>query len=208
MRKILALLLLLPSFIIYAQDWSEINADLGISDSLINQREIRIYRSLNTTNYTSLFRMYETEPDAWTAVHYEHWATVEGVVEMKTEKTVLTSKHNMEYVYLNFLRSYILDLPDHDEIDWKLMERGKIELVERVTRRDEKPIKEWDLMRRLSVVMDGTGYYFQAKNPRKYNEFAFSNPFFYRDQYPKIDEPHYVCEIINIIRDEFGIWNE
>ena len=52
------------------------------------------------------------------------------------------------------------------------------------------------------------GYYFQTKNQHKSNEFNFGNPHFYRDKYPEIDEPKYVCEIIKIIRAEFGIWEE
>ena len=208
MRKIFAIILILSIGEIHAQDWSEINSDLGISDSLTYLTEIRIYQSVGTTNYTSVFRMYESEPDNWTAELYEHWLKVDGVMEMKTEKTKLVSKSEMEFVYLNLFRSFIFDLPNRSEISWKLAERGKIEKVERIRRRNEEPILKWEILSKQSMALDGTGYYFQAKNQQKTNEFDFGNPYFYRDKYPEIDEPKYVCEIIEIIREEFEIWKE
>lgn len=50
--------------------------------------------------------------------------------------------------------------------------------------------------------------FFRAKNLYKSNEFEFGNPFFYKDKYPEIDEPKYVCELIEIIRSEFEVWKE
>jgi len=208
MRKIFVILLILPFGEILAQNWSEINSDLGISDSLTHRREIRVYQSVGATNYTSVFRMYETDPDNWTAEFLEHWRKVDGVMEMKTEKTSLDSNSEMEFVYLNLFRSHIFDLPSINDISWKLVERGKIEKVERIRYRNEEPIMEWEILSTQSMPLDGTGYYFQTKNQHKSNEFNFGNPHFYRDKYPEIDEPKYVCEIIKIIRAEFGIWEE
>ncbi len=208
MRKIFAIILILSFGEILAQDWSEINSDLGISDTLTHLREIRIYQSVGTTNYTSVFRMYETEPANWIAELYGHWRKVDSVMEMKTEKTSLDSNSEMEFVYLNLFRSHIFDLPSRSDISWKLVERGKIEKVERIRRRNEEPILEWEILSKQSMALDGTGYYFQAKNQQKSNEFEFGNPYFYRNKYPEIDEPKYVCEIIEIIRTEFGIWEE
>ncbi|HAT65287.1 MAG TPA: hypothetical protein DCS66_11910, partial [Flavobacteriaceae bacterium] len=209
MKNILTSILILCFFGVNAQHWSEINSDLGISDTLNNPTEIRIYAGGGITNYTSLFRMYESEPDNWTAEFYEHWSKVDGAMEMKTQKKILNSKSEMEYVYLNLIRSYIFDLPNRSDISWKLMERGKIEKVEQFPKRKGKePIMKWEVLGKQSMALDGTGYYFIAKNPYKSNEFEFGNPFFYKDKYPEIDEPKYVCELIEIVRSEFQIWDE
>lgn len=208
MKKILTLILILCFVGVNAQHWSEINADLGISDTLNYPTEIRIYAGGGITNYTSLFRMYESEPDNWIAEFYEHWSKVDSTNELRTEKKILTSKCEMEYVYLNLFRSYIFDLPNRSAISWKLMERGEIKKVERIRRRGKESIMEYDISSKQSMALDGTSYYFKAKNPYKSNEFEFGNPFFYKDKYPEIDEPKYVCELIEIIRSEFEIWAE
>jgi hypothetical protein len=209
MRNILTSILILCFIGVNAQHWSEINTDLGISDTLNYPTEIRIYAGGGITNYTSLFRMYKSEPDNWTAEFHEHWSNVDGVMEMKTEKKLLTSKSEMEYVYLNLFRSYIFELPNRSEISWKLAERGIIEKKEqRYTSRNKETKMEWDILSKQSMALDGTSYYFRAKSPSKSNEFEFGNPFFYKDKYPEIDEPKYVCELIEIIRSEFEIWEE
>ena len=126
-----------------AQDLSSINADLKLTDSLTFPTEIRIYEGGGITNYSSLFRMYKDDSDNWITEFYEHWSRVDGVMEKKTEKRIVTSVSEMEYVYLNLIRSFIFDLPSRSEINWKLMERGDIQKVERRPRRkDEEPVME------------------------------------------------------------------
>jgi len=209
MRNILTSILILCFIGANAQHWSEINTDLGISDTLNYPTEIRIYAGGGITNYTSLFRMYKSESNNWTAEFHEHWSNVDGVMEMKTQKTLLTSKSEMEYVYLNLFRSYIFELPSRSEIDWKLAERGVIKKEEkRYSSKHKKTRTEWDILANKSIALDGTSYFFKAKNRYKSNEFEFGNPFFYKDKYPEIDEPKYVCELIEIIRSEFEIWEK
>ncbi|TXD80452.1 hypothetical protein ESY86_20640 [Subsaximicrobium wynnwilliamsii] len=209
MRNILTSILILCFIGVKAQHWSDINEDLGITDTLNYPTEIRIYAGGGITNYTSLFRMYKSEPDNWTSEFYEHWSNVNGVMEMKTQKKLLSSKSEMEYVYLNLFRSYIFELPNRSEIDWKLAERGVIKKEEkRYSSKHKKTRTEWDILTNKSTDLDGTSYFFKAKNRYMSNEFEFGNPFYYRDKYPEIDEPKYVCELIEIIRSEFEIWEE
>ncbi|NHF61624.1 hypothetical protein FK220_019925 [Flavobacteriaceae bacterium TP-CH-4] len=209
MRNILTSILILCFIEANAQHWSDINADLGISDSLYYPTEIRIYAGPGITNYTSLFRMYKNEYDKWTAEFYEHWSKVDSTSELKTEKTILNSKSDMEYVYLNLFRSYIFELPNRSEIDWKLSERGVIKKEERrYSSKHKKTRTEWDILSKKSAALDGTSYFFRVKNRYKTNEFEFGNPFFYNEKYPEIDEPKYVCELIEIIRSEFEIWKK
>lgn len=131
MRNILTSILILCFIGANAQHWSDINADLGITDTLYYPTEIRIYAGGGITNYTSLFRMYKSESDNWKAEFYEHWSKVDSTSELKTSKKILNSKSEMEYVYLNLFRSYIFELPNRSEIDWKLSERGVIKKEER-----------------------------------------------------------------------------
>jgi hypothetical protein len=209
MKNILTSILILYFIGANAQHWSEINADLGIADTLNYPTEIRIYAGGGITNYTSLFRMYKSESENWTAEFYEHWSKVDSTNELKTAKKILNSKSEMEYVYLNLIRSYIFDLPNRSEIRWKLAERGIIKKEEkRYSSKHKKTKAEWDIWTSKSTAIDGTSYYFKAKSSNKSNEFEFGNPFYYKEKYPEIDEPKYVCELIEIIRSEFEIWEE
>lgn len=209
MRNILTSILIFCYIGVNAQHWSEINADLKISDTLNYPTEIRIYAGGGITNYTSLFRIYESKPDKWVAEFYEHWSKVDRTNELKTAKKMLTSKSEMEYVYLNLFRSYIFELPNRIDISWKLAERGIIEKTKRrYSSRNKETKMEWGILSNQSMALDGTSYYFIAKSPYKSNEFEFGNPFFYKDKYPEIDEPKYVCELIEIVRSEFGVWEE
>src|SRR5690554_6599371 len=202
MKNFLPLILILCFYSVNAQHWTKINKDLGISDTLSYPTEIRIYAGGGITNYTSLFRMYKNESEKWTAEFHEHWSYVDGAMDMKTQKTSLTSKSEMEYVYLNLIRSYIFELPSQSEIEWKLAERGVIKKEERrYSSKHNKTRTQWDILSKKSSALDGTSYFFKAKNSYKSNEFEFGNPFFYQNKYPEIDEPKYVCELIEIIRN-------
>uniref|UniRef100_UPI00261FC435 hypothetical protein n=1 Tax=uncultured Algibacter sp. TaxID=298659 RepID=UPI00261FC435 len=112
MRNFQLLILLLFSIGVYAQNISQINADLKLSDSLTYETEIRIYQGGGITNYSSLFRMFKDKSEKWTAEFYEHYSKVIGKTEFQTEKRTLKSDNDMEFVYLNLLRSHILDLPN------------------------------------------------------------------------------------------------
>ncbi|RMB63949.1 hypothetical protein EAX61_00785 [Dokdonia sinensis] len=206
MRIILILFYFLSFTVANAQNWSVINADLNLSDSLTFPTEIRIYQGGGITNYNSVFRMYEDGPNNWTAEFHEHWTKIDGVMDKKIAKRNIQSKSDIEYVHLNIRRSYIYNLPSRKDIQWKLMQRGEIKKVERFKR--GKTIQEYDILSKVIMPLDGTGYYFQAKSPYESNEFEFGNPERFKELYPEIDEPKYVCELIEIIRSEFGIWQK
>lgn len=206
MKQYLIIILLCFGYLLNSQNWWNINKDLGLSDSLNFTTEIRIYRALDKTNYTSLFRLYQNESDEWTSEFYEHWSNVDGIGNVKTNFQLLDSKSDMEYVYLNLYRSHIMDLPNRKDIFWKLVERGKIEKVERFDRGEK--IMKWDVLTKQSMPLHGNSYHFEVRNPSKNNIFNFNNPFYYKRKYPEIDEPNFVCELIEIIRSEFDIWEE
>ncbi|WP_405328028.1 hypothetical protein [Leeuwenhoekiella sp. LLG6367-2.1] len=206
MKNIQILIMFLFSIGVSAQDVTEINSDLKLSDSLTYETEVRIYQGGGITNYSSLFRMFKNKSQKWTAEFYEHYAKVDGQAELRTDKRTLKSKNDMEFVFQNFLRSHILELPSLGEIQWKLVTRGNVEKVKKQYR--GKEIEEYELTNKQIAILDGEGFKIQAKGWNRANEFEFSNPDGYLKHYPEIDELIYMCEILNVIRTEFGIWKK
>jgi hypothetical protein len=206
MKNIQILIIFLFSIGISAQNISEINSDLKLSDSLTHETEVRIYQSDGTTNYSSLFRMFKDESKKWTTEFYEHYAKIDDVAELKTKKRELTSKNNLDSIYRSLVRSYILVLPSDSEINWKMISRGTIEKIERF-RKGEKQIT-YELFNRKFGILDGEHFKIRVTDWNGKNEFEYSNPDEYLNYYPDIDELIYMCEILNTIRNEFRIWKK
>ncbi|RBW57141.1 hypothetical protein DS884_11180 [Tenacibaculum sp. E3R01] len=206
MKNIQDLIIFLFSIGISAQNISEINYDLKLSDSLTYQTEVRIYQGGGITNYSSLFRIFKDKSEKWTAEFYEHYAKVNRQEELRTEKQTLKSENNVGFIFQNFVRSHIFNLPSLSEIQWKLGTRGNVEKVKNIHR--GKEIVEYQLITKKISILDGEGFKVQSKGWNKINEFEFSNPDKYLKHYPEIDELIYMCEILNIIRNEFGIWKK
>ena len=206
MKNIILFLILLLSPNLYPQNPSEINSDLNLSDSLPYETEVRIYQGGGITNYSSLFRMFKDKSNKWKAEFYEHYAKVNGQAKLKTKKHKLKSKDDMEFVFYNFVRSHILDLPDMREIRWKMVKRGNVEKVIDTIR--GKAFEEYLSSERRIMITDGTGFLIKVKHKEEANYFKYSNPESYLKHYPEIDELIYMREILNIIRKEFGIWKK
>jgi hypothetical protein len=206
MKNGLTILFLLISIGTSAQKINQINADLKLSDSLTYQTEVRVYQHQNTTNFSSLFRMFKDKSKKWTVEFYKHYAKVPQIAELKVEKEELIAKNNLDSIYASLVRSYILDLPSQSEIRWKMVRRGSIEKIER-TRNGKKRVT-YELFNRSIHHTDGISYFIQSKDWKGAHEFAYSNPFKYLEYYPDIDELNYVCEILNSIQLEFNIWDE
>ena len=206
MKNIRILIIFLFSIGISAQNITEINSDLKLSDSLTYETEVRIYQGGGTTNYSSLFRMFKDKSEKWTAEFYEHYASVDGQAELRTDKRTLKSENDMEFIFQNFIRSHILDLPSLSEIQWKLVTRGKMEKVKKPFR--GKMIEEYELMNKQVSILDGESFKIQVKGWNRTNQFEYSNPDGYLKHYPEIDELNYMCEILDLIRTEFHIWKK
>ena len=65
MKVFLFLIILLFSFHVKAQEISEINKVLEISDMLGFEKEIRIYKDYSITNTMQILRMYDEGKDNW-----------------------------------------------------------------------------------------------------------------------------------------------
>jgi hypothetical protein len=205
-KNIQILIILVFSIGVSAQDVTKVNSDFKLPDSLTYKTEVRIYQSLGTTNYTSLFRMYKDKSKKWKAEFYDHYAKVVGVVELRTEKRTLKSKSDMEFIFQNFNRSHILNLPSSSEIMWKLVNRGDIQKNEK-TRKGKKTI-EYTFLNRVVAFSDGEGFEVQVRLSNRSNKFRYSNPYSSLKYCPNIDELIYMCEILDLVKKEFGIWKK
>jgi hypothetical protein len=206
MKKIHILIISLFYIGVSAQNISEINSDLKLSDSLTYETEIRIYHGGGITNHSSLFRMFKDKSEIWSAEFYEHYAKVDGQAELRTEKRILNSKNEMQFVFLNLIRSYILDLPDQKDIYWKLNKRGDVEKVEK--NRNGKINAEYDLLSQTVRIVDGSIFRVYVRAFNRSNEFVYSNPKVFLSHYPEINELIYMSEILNTIQNEFGVWKK
>lgn len=198
MRNIKILILFLFSIGISAQNITEINSDLKLSDSLTYKTEIRIYQGGGLNNYSSLFRMYKGKTDKWTAEFYQHYAKVIGQTKLRIEKQTLKSENEMEYVWNSILRTNVEFLPNMSDIKYKMRERGNVELVD----------GEYQLMWKSKQIMDGIGYKAQIKTEKKSNDVDYGNPESYLKYYPEVDELIYFNELLDIIKNEFEIWKK
>lgn len=204
MRNINILITFLFSIVISAQDTTEINSDLKLSDSLTNKTEIRIYQGGGISNYSSLFRMYQIKRNKWIVEFYEHFSKVNSRTELHIKKRELKSRSDMEFVYLNLIRSNILNLPNQQEIRWKLSGRDSIQKVKREFKGKDK--EEYESFSKTTHIVDGIGYRIQVKDHDRKNDIYYSNPKSYLEEYPEVDELIFICEILDIIKNEFGIW--
>ena len=204
MKNIQCLLIILFSIGISAQNITEINSDFKIPDSLTYKTEVRIYKGGGITNYASLFRMYRVKDKKWITEFYEDYAKIENQTELRIKKRSIKSENDMEFVYLNLIRSNILDLPNQEEIRWKLSGRDSIYKIKRKWR--GKEIVEYDSSRKIISILDGVVYKVQVRGFDKENNFTFYNPESYLKEYPDVDELIYMNEILDIIRLEFKIW--
>lgn len=205
------IIILLCCFGLNAQNISKINKDLKLSDSLTHLIEIRIYCGGGITNYSSLFRMYKTDKNIWKAAFYEHFDEVlghRGKSILRTRKKKISSKNDMKHVYKNLLRSYILELPSIETIQWKLKKRGEVERIE-YKRKGKKNVK-YETVSSQVAFLDGQIYtvQIQSKPWKKKHTFTYNNPESYLKDFPEIDEIIYMNEILNIIKNEFDIWKE
>ncbi|WP_143106407.1 hypothetical protein [Pustulibacterium marinum] len=196
----IALILCCLSWYAQAQNMKEINAAIGLSDTLTYENEIRIYQSESITNYSSLLRLYEESEDNWKVTYDEHFAKVPGNPKERVETHRLKGKQSLHYVFLALLRSYIDQLPDQRSIEWKLKERGVI------YKENYNGEETYQLANKVTTVLDGTGYTVMTKVYGKAHNFSFSNPDTYYKLYPEVDELVFMKEIIDTIRTEFGIW--
>jgi len=196
-ERFLILLIIFFNGIIFGQNIEEINREINIPDSLTYNSEIRIYKDLSITNCTEIFRMYYSE-NKWNTELYKHYAYVDKNNKLKVEKIDLSTKQNLELVWLNILESNIEYLPSMGEIDYKLRGKGEFELYR----------GKYEISHSKITITDGIVYQVFVKNGINKNEVKFDNPETYLKHYPQVDELISYVALLSIIKNTFNIWNK
>ncbi len=196
MKKLLILIIFLSNSTLFGQNLTEINESVGFTDSLNNEKEIRIYRTPGMTNYTGIFRMYQDSKEKWRAELIDHYAKVPNQTEPKIEKRKLKSKSKMDLVWLEIQKTNIQDLPNMTEIEWKLKKNPQI----------VKDMGETVLSWQKSSILDGEGFDVHIRWGKDFNRIYYSNPESYLRIYESVDELIYFNELLNLLRTEFGVW--
>jgi hypothetical protein len=198
------IILLVFSVNAFTQTISEINSEFKIPDTLTYDTELRIYKTKRGSDCFDLFRMFKDQDGFWIAELYERCNEEEKLTGIMAKHPNLVSKSNMEYVFKNFLRSHLMNMPSLNTFKWKLVNRGEIRLVKKEY--DGNIIDTFELNNKSLALIDVISYQVQVQHERKINKFTFSNPDGYLKLYPEIDELIYQKEILDTIKEEFGVW--
>ena len=100
MRKIYFIVLLFASKFAFSQSTNQI---INIPDSLTNQKEIRIYKFAAITNYSELFRIYQTTDKNWNVEYFKCYRAVHEKEKSRFEKIQVTVKTDFDLLWLKIL---------------------------------------------------------------------------------------------------------
>jgi hypothetical protein len=192
MKKIAPLLILLNSLFSSSQDLVDNLNKINIPNTLTFEKEIRIYHECSVIGEYDLFRMYLNNSGKWIIEKYIY----NFYKQKKTYKNriQLKQKNDPNLVWLRILKTNILNLPNQSEFEYKI-ETPKIEYFNGTP----------ELIHEVIMINDGDSYKVKIRNKKKENEVFYDNPISYLKHYPKIDEFIYFSELLNLIKNEFGI---
>lgn len=180
----------------FGQDLLEINENLGLTDSLPNEKEIRIYKGFGITNYTGVFRMFQDTLGKWKAESIEHYCEVLNTAKLKIKRHELKPNDGIDNIWWQILKTNIQDLPNMSSIEWKLKKNP--EVVEDMGVK----VLSWQ----KTNILDGESYVVQFRWGNDIKKITYSNPESYLKIYPDVDELIYFNELLNLVKTEFGIW--
>ncbi|MCX8523973.1 hypothetical protein OF897_08560 [Chryseobacterium formosus] len=197
----LILTLFIPCGFLSAQQNTEYDKILKIENLKFHENEIRVYKKYSTTTGLELFRFYQDDKENWKAEFYETIATQNNKNEIKirTRKSKLNSLKNFEMVWLQILDTNVIHLPKWEFFEYKLKKVNK-----------DYQIEDGEIYSSISSlsVLDGRSFYVKIKRGKKENQFNYSNPESYLEKYPNVDELLSFQELLNLIRNEFKIFNK
>ena len=192
MKKIATLLISLNSLLISSQDLVDNVNKINIPNSLTFEKEIRIYHECSVIGEYDLFRMYLNNSGKWIIEKYIYSFYKQNITYKN--RIQLKPKNDPNLVWLRILKTNILNLPNQSEFEYK-METPKIEYFKGIP----------ELIHEVIMINDGDSYQVKIRNKNKENEVFYDNPISYLKYYPKIDEFIYFSELLNLIKNEFGI---
>jgi hypothetical protein len=196
MRKAFTTILFLFTICVHSQTVYEINAVLGIPDSLVNN-EIRIYKKYFITNGTDIFRMYKGKDDKFIIEFYDYGHSIEGQIDKPYfERKEFTAPNN-ELFWMKICTSNIQYLPDWGDFQYKL-KTPKIIFED----------GQYQYGTTIISISDGVGYDVYFKDKGHANNIIYANPEAYLERFPGTDELEMFVSLLNTIKQELGIWED
>lgn len=205
MRFIICFFLFFSSLSGFAQgDHSpeHINKVIGIPDLLANF-EIRIYKRYDITNCTEVLRMYRVNKDVWRGMFYEYYSAAPYAnVKEHFVKKELQASGNLDVAWYKILAQDILYLPEQEAVRYKFSKKYvECDPI-------DKRYDGYGLAVQTVAICDGTGFDIFIHEGDKQNHVSYGNPESYLKRYPDVDELISVHELLEIIRENFGVWKE
>jgi len=182
----------------FGQDFSEINKILELSDSIENQKEIRIYKDYSIGNRIVVFRMFNDKTNEWIVQKFFYQKDLKSVT--KIDQSSFPKKNigklkpvNADLIWLKILITNVEFLPSINSIKYKL---GKAEIV--------SDMGELGISTHKKHILDGIGYKVYVRNGKSKNNFSFDNPEAYLKEYPTVDELISYNELLSVLEKEFS----
>ncbi|NMH88103.1 hypothetical protein [Flavivirga algicola] len=197
--KILLIILtcVISNSIMLGQSLAEINESCGLSDSLTNTEEIRVYKKMSFRG-TDVFRMYLNDSGIWMTDFFEVRKKRPKSKKYRNKKRELNAKIKLKTIWWEILKTNIEGLPDMSKIRWKLKKRTEV-----VVNKKGDKILTWG---GFIGVNDGESYVVQLNFENTSKKIKYYNPYVYLRHHSDIDELIYFTKMIDIIKNEFNIW--
>ena len=197
MKNLIILFLIISSSSIFSQNLSDLNQIIGLTDSLTNEKEIRIYKSSGESGeYKDIFRMYQDSAKIWRAQLICYSTRVPNPERFSLKKQELKSNNDMDVVWLNIVKTNIQHLPKISDIDWKLQHEPVIKEIN----------GEKQLVRKITLTSGGESFEVQFRCGEKSNQISYPDPESYLQIFENVDELIYFNEFLNVMRSEFDVW--
>lgn len=184
-----------------AQQNIEYDKILKIENLKFHEKEICVYKKYGTSTGLELFRFYEDEKENWKAEFYNTVARTNNKDEVKiwTRKSKLNSLKNFEMLWLQILDTNVIHLPKWEAFEYKLKKVNK-----------DYQIEDGEIYSSTSrsSVLDGQSFYVKIKRGENENQFSYSNPESYLEEYPNVDELLSFKELLDLIRTEFKVFEK
>lgn len=198
MKNILTITLFLIAIITSAQTISEINAVLGILDSLEHSSEIRIYKRHEITNGTDVFRLFKIRDKEWETGFFTYYHPLSQKGNARFDEVKLR-RHNTDetLAWMKIMITNIDKLPAWNTFQHKL-ESPKIVYEN----------GQYTYSITTHVISDGVTYKVFVRSGNTVNQIEYSNPVSYLESCPGVDELEMFSQMLNTIKQEFSIWKD
>jgi len=197
--KYFYIFILFSIFKCFAQDVSEINKELELSDTLKFEQEIRIYKNYSISDRIEFFRMYDEGKNNWIVLKYFYSKKLKQItkideIKFPKEKIGNLQPKDMNLVWLNILMSDVEFLPSQKDIEYKF-KNASIQFED----------GEYGIVKKKAIVLDGEDYQVFIRNGKIKNNFTFDNPKSYLKHYPNVDELISYYQLLSVLKKEFNL---